>query len=191
MNTTAYVVACFLMVHGALGFSKVRLLTWRTPSIAVSMNQARSSGEPSQEHRIWKTQNDFRTFLNQCTVQSFLFLINQLRDIQTVAWLEDFTQPTILFRTSDLAYDLEFYTTGSFLDPSSKSEKSNDLSSKLLRYHGLGAMNTTRFPNWESYFLELLKEPKEIWRIESSRPHIPSYDLEINPASLCARLLSV
>jgi hypothetical protein len=195
LKVTVYVVANCLLLHGTLGLVQVgysiQRNVRRTPFIAFSSFQGRSSREPSPEHRVWKTQNDFRTFLNQCTIQSFLFLIHQMRDIQTVAWLEDFTQPTILFRTSDLAYDLEYYTTGSFVDPSSKSESSNALTSKLLRYHGLGAMNTTRFPNWESYFLELLKEPKEIWRIESPRPHIPSYDLEINPASLCARLLSV
>ena len=89
-----------------------------------------------------------------------------MRDVQTVAWLEEFTQPTVLFRQSELERDqLENYQTGEFVEPSAKPNNDETatasepvLSSKLLRYHGLGAMNTTRFPTWESYFLDLLQE---------------------------------
>jgi hypothetical protein len=147
----------------------------------------------------WTTKNDFRTFLNQCTVQSFLFLVRQMRDVQTVAWLEEFTQPTVLLRQSELERDqLENYQTGEFVEPSAKPNNDETatasepvLSSKLLRYHGLGAMNTTRFPTWESYFLDLLQEKKEVWTIQSTKAHIPTYDLEINPPSLCGRMISV
>ena len=135
--------------------------------------------------------------MNQCTIQSFLFLVRQMRDVQTVAWLESFTQPTIIFRRSELARELENYQTGEFVEPTqdndggSGGDANQMVASKLLRYHGLGAMNTTRFPTWDSYFLELLKEPKEVWTIQSTKAHIPTYELEINPASLCGRMLSV
>jgi hypothetical protein len=100
---------------------------------------------------MWTT-NDFRTFLNQCTVQSSLFLVRQMRDVQTVAWLEEFTQPTVLFRQSELERDqIENYQTGQFVEPSAHPDNDEatatepSLSSKLLRYHGLGAMDPTDF----------------------------------------------
>ena len=62
---------------------------------------------------------------------------------------------------------------------------------ELLTYHGLGGINTTRFPTWNSFFEQLLQEETVSYRVESTRSHVPSYDIEINPASLCRRLLSV
>jgi len=62
---------------------------------------------------------------------------------------------------------------------------------ELLTYHGLGAINTTRFPTWNSFFEQLLQEETVSYRVESTRSHVPSYDIEINPASLCSRLVSV
>lgn len=163
-----------------------------------SSNDGTKRRRDEYQKGMWTTKNDFRTFLNQCTVQSFLFLVRQMRDVQTVAWLEEFTQPTVLFRQSELERDqIENYQTGQFVEPSAHPDNDEatatepSLSSKLLRYHGLGAMNTTRFPTWESYFLELLQEKKEVWTVQSTKAHIPTYELEINPPSLCGRMISV
>lgn len=178
------------------GASFDRSSTTTTTTISSIYGSSSNNDNGAPRKGIWATKNDFRTFLNQCTIQSFLFLVRQMRDVQTVAWLEGFTRPTILFRRSELASELENYQTGVFVEPSQDDDDDSGdanqmLSSKLLRYHGLGAMNTTRFPTWESYFLELLKEPKEIWTIQSTKAHIPTYELEINPASLCGRMISV
>jgi hypothetical protein len=145
--------------------SHCRRTTTSTTTTSIHRYGSSSSSDGTKRRRDefqkgrWTTKNDFRTFLNQCTVQSFLFLVRQMRDVQTVAWLEEFTQPTVLFRQSELERDqLENYQTGQFVEPSSNPNNDDatttepSLSSKLLRYHGLGAMNTTRFPTWDSYF---------------------------------------
>lgn len=124
----------------------------------------------------WALANDFEIFLNQCAIQSFLFLVQSMRDPQTVFWLEDFTQPAITLPKMLITND----TLG---QPKS--------SSILLNYHGLAAINTTLFPTWGSYFAKLLEQPIETTRIESSSRYIPSYDLEINPPRLCSRIISV
>ena len=62
---------------------------------------------------------------------------------------------------------------------------------KVLRYHGLAILNCTKFPTWDAYFEVLLDQPKEHYTIESFHPNGPSYDLDIDPASLCRRMLSV
>lgn len=64
-------------------------------------------------------------------------------------------------------------------------------SSKLLQYHGLAALNSTLFPTWNSYFEELLKQPSESFIVESSSSHIPDYEFDIDPSSLCSRIISV
>lgn len=63
--------------------------------------------------------------------------------------------------------------------------------SKLLRYHGLVAINSTVFPTWDTYFEKMLEQPAETYRIVTEAKHIPDYDLDINPASLCSRIISV
>ena len=158
------------------------------PSHQLSANRPSSTSRfaAAEEPGIWTTKNDFRTFMNQCTIQSFLFLVSQMRDVHTVAWVEDFTQPTIILRRSDMARNVENYQTGEFVEPDEDEQRA-----KLLHYHGLGAMDETIFENWDNYFLDLLKEDKEEWTVESTRAHIPTYDMEINPASLCARMISV
>jgi hypothetical protein len=60
-----------------------------------------------------------------------------------------------------------------------------------LKYHGLAILNRTRFPTWESYFEQLLEQPKEAFLVESYHAHIPSYEIDIDPASLVRRMLSV
>jgi hypothetical protein len=60
-----------------------------------------------------------------------------------------------------------------------------------LKYHGLAILNRTRFPTWVSYFEQLLEQPKESFLVESYNGHIPSYEMDIDPASLVRRMLSV
>jgi hypothetical protein len=52
-------------------------------------------------------------------------------------------------------------------------------------------MNTNIYPTWDSFFQKLLEMPEEVMTIKSTRPHVPDYEIEINPASLCNRLISV
>ena len=42
-----------------------------------------------------------------------------------------------------------------------------------------------------SYFEQMLEEDAFTYLIESSRPNVPSYELDINPVSLCGRILSI
>lgn len=125
---------------------------------------------------IWKLPNDFETFVNQVTVQSFLFLLKSMRDPQTVLWLEGFVQPAI-----GKPKQPDFPT-----EPAGKSSQS-----KLLTYHGLHAFNTTLFPTWDTFFAQLLEQEPVVLHIESASAHIPNYELDINPASLCSRIVSV
>lgn len=124
----------------------------------------------------WVLPNGFELFLTQCSIQSFLFLCKSLRDPQTVLWVENFTQSSIRQKKSPAGSALP--TGGS-------------ASSKLLNYHGLAALNTTVYPTWDSYFSKLLEQPMEIYIIESHSKYVPEYEMEIKPASLCARIVSV
>jgi len=135
---------------------------------------------PTTESPTWELGNHFDQFLNQCAIQSFLFLLKTCRDPQTVLWLEAFTQPAITHSRNRLAQQ-ERQTL----------HLGGSANSKLLSYHGLAAMNTTAFASWDAYFRQLLDQPVEHQTVESWQAHIPAYDLEINPASLCTRLLSV
>jgi len=136
----------------------------------------------------WTLKNEFPLFLNQCTIQSFLFLLLSLRDLQTVTWLENFTQPTLQSRPKS-ARALAMQET---LDANMPDNYAgNKMKSKLLRYHGLAVMNTTLFPTWDHYFKVLLEQEPTVFIIESQAAFQPEYELEINPASLCSRLISV
>ncbi|GAX11002.1 hypothetical protein FisN_2Lh531 [Fistulifera solaris] len=117
-------------------------------------------------------------FLNQCTIQSFLFLVKSLRDPQTVMWLEEFTQPDTRVTVIPEPSFPQENNPGSFC-------------SKLLVYHGLAALNTTRFPTWDSYFVQLLEQPVQSYVVESDLPHVPNYHLDMEPARLCSRIISV
>jgi hypothetical protein len=128
------------------------------------------------ETSLWLLPNSFEIFLNQCAIQSlFVFLLKSLRDPHTVLWLEEFTKPSIALKSR----------------PSYANQTGGSANSKLLSYHGLAAMNTTLFPTWDSYFSQLLEQPKELYLIESDLPYVPTYELEINPASLSYMLISV
>ena len=149
---------------------------------------------------VWELSNDFRTFLNQCSIQSFMFLLRQLRDMQTVFWIESFTKPVtgVSSAASDTTMDDADFNTGALDSPTILPDNNNNNNnnidkpkSKLLQYHGLSAINMTLFPTWDSYFKTLLLQEKETWTIASTKSYAPSYEWEINPPSLCARLISV
>ena len=70
----------------------------------------------------WTVYNDFPLFLTQCSIQSFQFLLNSMRDPQTVLWMENFTQPAIQLSKKPNTHGL----------PIGMDEKS-----QLLGYHGL------------------------------------------------------
>lgn len=146
--------------------------------------------ERSWNNGPWKLTNDFNMFLNQVTIQSLIYLISSLRDRHTARWLEEFTQPVIRSRTKDKASDKVLSNMARALKDA-MHETEVDSPIRLLTYHGLGAINTTLFPTWDSYFEQLLKEDTVLYTVETNRAHLPSYDLEINPASLCSRLISV
>lgn len=71
-------------------------------------------------------RTDIQQFLTQRSIQSFMFLLVQVRDPHTSDWVEK------------------------FLD-----------SNNLLAYHGTGALNMTRFEYWDSYFLDMMEQPRE------------------------------
>jgi len=176
------IVDCFIHMSNSRCYV---LRTANAESLLASAKGRDYGGSPAS----YKLKNDFRTFLNQCTFQSFLFLLYQMRDVQTVKWVEEFIQPTIVWRIAELAADPNNYVSGEFVEPDEEDQQ--HLTSNLLRYHGLGAINMTLFPTWEDFFLELLTKEKEVWTISSTKAHIPEYELEINPASLCSRMISV
>ena len=65
---------------------------------------------------------------------------------------------------------------------------------KLLRYHGLGVMNTTLFLMWDSYFGTLLQQPTLALLVESyngALSGVKEYEVDINPASLCTRMIAI
>jgi len=135
---------------------------------------------PTENSPTWELGNSFDHFLNQCAIQSFLFLLKTCRDPQTLLWLEHFTAPAITASRNRLA-----------VQERQAIRMGGSANSKLLSYHGLAAMNTTAFPTWDSYFRQLLDLPTERHIIDSWQAHIPSYELEIQPVSLCTRLMSV
>uniref|UniRef100_A0A7S1FN44 Uncharacterized protein n=1 Tax=Corethron hystrix TaxID=216773 RepID=A0A7S1FN44_9STRA len=62
------------------------------------------------------------------------------------------------------------------------------LSSRLLYYHGTSGMNVTVFPTWDAYFRQLLEAPGKEITIDSGRGE---YVIDIEPARICSRILSV
>jgi len=167
-----------------------------------------SSSNDDNTASYWKLPNDFSMFLTQRSIQSFMFLTSQLHDPETCYWVEDFTQPNLVnnkhgessFSLSDSIPNLGDIATGTpgwtpgSGGGSSKQKEETEADKRtchLLRYHGLAAMDTTLFPTWESYFERLLEQPTDSWVIASDQPHVPEYTWDIDPASLCSRILSV
>lgn len=169
----------------ALGTSRsLRSVLWS------SLESLGGTEEEPEEVEELCLKNDFPQFLNQVTIQSFIFLVNSLKDRQTALWVEDFTQPVIRTRTKDKAGD-EVLSNMAKAMTDSLHETEMERPIRLLTYHGLHAIDTNLFPTWESYFETLLQKPNENYLIQSTRPHVPDYEMDINPASLCSRLISV
>jgi hypothetical protein len=142
----------------------------------------------------WKLYNSFEHFLNQCAIQSLLFHMVSLKDRYTALWLEDFTHPIIHSRTKETTgRDQLLSNMATAWNDAMHETRPTERPIQLLTYHGLGAINTTLFPTWDGYFETLLQQSTVQYTIESSRPYgmIPSYTLDIVPASLCSRILSV
>jgi hypothetical protein len=152
------------------------------------------SDSAEQKTGPWVLRNDFQTFLNQCSIQSLVYLMNSLRDRQSALWLEDFTEPIFRERRLEGARDSLYSSMAKAAKSATTSpdeESSGNRDIKLLSYHGLGAMNTTKFPSWDSFYEQLLQEETVCYCIQSSSPYVPDYDLDINPASICSRIISV
>lgn len=132
---------------------------------------------------------DLRLFVTQRCIQSFMFLLASTRDLHTVSWLDDFIQPITVNNYWDEDDDLKPGSGDTFR----ASDKG--LGSKLLNYHGLSALNTTMFPTWDSFFTTLLEQPDTVLMIKTPKElGIRSYsefDIDIEPARLCTRILSV
>ena len=145
------------------------------------------------------TENDFRTFLNQCSLQSFMFLLKSTRDPHTIRWLDNFTQPSIdpadMWQSPvDEVLKVDHLGAGGpgGADAGTGIRRTDTaVVSELLRYHGLGAVNTTLFPSWETYFRGLLDQNGMTLVVETYDPRFPEFEVEINPTSLCSRILSV
>jgi hypothetical protein len=143
-------------------------------------------------NRPWKLENDFQLFISQCALQSLLFHMASLRDRQTAIWLEEFTQPVIRERTKQKeGRDQVLGIMAKAMEEATEDIPAAEKDIKLLTYHGLAAMNTNIYPTWDSFFQKLLEMPEEVMTIHSGRAIIPDYEIEINPASLCNRLISV
>lgn len=59
-------------------------------------------------------------------------------------------------------------------------ENDKKLGSKLLNYHGLSALNTTVFPTWDSFFINLLDQPDTVLMISTPKGEKAAYDVNLN-----------
>jgi len=171
-----------------------------------SSSQDNDSDSMQQDRTgYWNLPNDFSMFLTQRSIQSFMFLTSQLRDPETCYWVEDFTQPNLVKLGNSKSNNKPISDSGDNIagdDMASESNNNSDTTTQkekddqertchLLRYHGLAAMDLEVFPTWESYFEQLLEQPTDTWIIAGYQSHIPDYTWEIDPNSLCGRILSV
>ena len=166
--------------------------SWSSSSSALWYDSRDDNDNVPPPRRAWSVTNDFSTFLNQITCQSFLFVLGSLRDPHTVRWVDTFTQP--VFPDDKQKSARVTGTTQATTDITSNervSHPNGKSSTRLLIFHGIGCWNTTAFPTWNSYFEQLLARPSESYIIQSHNGLSRDYDMEINPASLCARILSV
>lgn len=141
------------------------------------------------------SDNDVRLLLTQCSIQSFMFLCTQMRDPHLIKWLDSFTKPTTgPFGEGAKGYgDADGLTLGGEKEEGSSSAVENDkkLSSRLLYYHGISGLNSTIFPTWDTYFRSLLEEPGTQFVVESNNRLVREFTIDIEPASICSRILSV
>ena len=160
---------------------RISTLLFETPK-----DKAGENIPPSKKK--YELENDFQMFLNQCALQSFLFLLEQLRDRETALYLEGFTKP-ILNKKDKSDSDRQETVLEEMELAEDKARHVEEV--KLLRYHGLAIFDKERFPTWQFFFEKLLEEDAQTYIIQNENQYVPDYELEINPASLCSRIISV
>lgn len=138
----------------------------------------------------WGLSNDFHQFLNQCSIQSFMIVCSSLRDPQTTRWINNFTAPVFDVSEENIRLTGTTEATNDLTSDNSVANPNGE-SLKLLKYHGLGVMNTTLFPTWESFFSTLLDQPAQTLLVTPWNDMSKEYEVDINPASLCTRIISV
>lgn len=176
-----------LLPHGSAFLPASRYNSNKRPLLLASTPQEFDQGGSGS----WKLANDFGLFLNQVSLQSFCTVVSTLRDPQTIHWLDNFTQPVIPRSRRSQQLTGTTAATNAITSDEQIANPDGKAYSKLLTYHGLGAINSTMFPTWDSYFSTLLEQPQETFIVQSSGIKVQDYELDINPASLCTRLISV
>ncbi len=115
---------------------------------------------------------DPKSFLTQASIQSFIYLLEECRDPHSGKWIQDFLK-----------------------------------CQNLHNFHGTGGFNPLTYPNWDSVLLDILKQPNQKMIVSAKRrgrghggwsknnPYLQErwveFAIQINPASLVQRLLSV
>jgi len=134
---------------------------------------------------------DFSIFLAQRSIQSFLFLLQQIRDPHTINWIDDFLKPALTIPQNTPMFDDSQLSPDAKDNAWSRSYDYDRKSSALLYYHGLNVFDTEIFDSWDTIFLELLKMPYTRLLIETTSAVTPSFEIDIDPSRLCSRILSV
>ena len=159
------------------------------PSSPLRRSNCKQCAVSSENDGEAATTQDVRLFLTQRCIQSFMFLLAATRDLHTVWWLDDFVQPITINNYWDDDVDLKPGAADTF------RENDKRIGSKLLNYHGLSALNTTIFPMWDSFFTSLLDQPDTVLKVSTPKDVgtrvYSEFDIDIEPARLCARILSV
>jgi hypothetical protein len=182
------------MQEGVDAFSTItttssRHLSTTTTTTLCSSTNEENDDKPKPSGYPYQLENDFQMFLSQCALQSMLFLLEQVRDRQTALWIEGFIQPVLRRKEHDNSQDITLDNMAQAEDIQAARHTVEEV--KLLKYHGLGIFDIDRFPTWQFFFEKLLEEDAITYIIENDNPHVPDYELEINPASLCSRIISV
>jgi len=148
-------------------------------SFLSTRHSARTSNEDYENALLNNLKRTcIKQFLSQRSLQSFCYLLADLRDPHTSDWIERFLEAP-----------------------------------NLLDFHGTGAFNMTKFENWDTYFVELMKNPKERLIIQARKsqtsgrrlfnsgsknnPYLQQQEhhieipIDIDPASFVPRVLSV
>lgn len=130
--------AIFLLVQ-CIGLSKAfvvpstsHLTSYTFTSFKLKLQNDNDDPDIAMERNIQRTC--VRNFLTQRSIQSFMFLAEQVRDPHTADWIER------LLGQAD-----------------------------LLNFHGTGALNFERFPAWDSFFKELIQQPKTTIIVQAKR----------------------
>ena len=128
----------FTGIHGFLPTIKTRSAAIKIQKQKAFSHTRLALKSKSNEHDHGKAfdHNMQRTcmqqFLTQRSIQSFMFLLTEVRDVHTCRWIETFLEAP-----------------------------------NLLEYHGTGAFNMTRFDSWDSYFVDMMQQPKERYIVQA------------------------